>query len=158
MKNPLLNHPPKSTESVIAIAGHPVHAMLVSFPVAFLLGGLGSDLLYWQSYDPFWARMSLWLIGTGFIVGCMAAAAGMLEFFMVKEIRRHITSWSHFVAAIMLLSIAAANWWMRILEPEQTLLPWGIFLSAVSAVSLIIASWFGGKLVFEHNVGTGNED
>ncbi|OGB26127.1 MAG: hypothetical protein A3I66_13570 [Burkholderiales bacterium RIFCSPLOWO2_02_FULL_57_36] len=149
---------PESTRSVIAIAGHPIHAMLISFPVAFLLAGLASDLAYWWSEDPFWARMSIWLIGAGFVMGSLASIAGTLDFLLVKEIRRHVTSWSHFIAAIMLVSLAAANWWLRVPNPEEMLLPWGLFMSGVTTLSIGTVGWFGGKLVFHHNVGGDTSD
>lgn len=158
MKSPLLKPTPQRARSVIAIAGHPIHAMLISFPVAFLLGGLASDVAYWWTGDPFWARFSLWIIGAGFIMGSLASLAGTLDFMCVKEIRRHVTSWSHFIAAIMLVSLAATNWWLRIPDPEGMLLPWGLFMSSVTAVSLSTVGWFGGKLVFHHNVGSRNTD
>jgi uncharacterized membrane protein len=153
MKSPLLKPAPERTRSVIAIGGHPVHAMLIAFPVAFLLGGLASDVAFWWSRDPFWARVSLWIIGTGFVMGSLASVAGTLDFLLVKEIRRHVTSWSHFIAAVMLISLAAANWWLRVPDPQDKLLPWGLFLSAVTALSISTVGWFGGKLVFHHNVG-----
>jgi uncharacterized membrane protein len=158
MKSPLLKPTPESARSVIAIAGHPIHAMLISFPVAFLIGGLASDLAYWWTEDSFWARMSLWMIGAGFVMGSLASIAGTLDFMLVKEIRRHVTSWSHFIAAIMLVSLAAANWWLRVPDPEEMLLPWGLFMSAVTVVSLSTVGWFGGKLVFHHNVGSDNAE
>ena len=158
MKNPLLSRPPKSTPSFIALAGHPVHAMLVAFPIAYLLGALASDAAFWWTGDPFWARASLWIIGSGLLIGTLAALAGMLDFLLVRKIRRHVTSWSHFLAGVMLLALTAANWWLRVPDPESGLLPWGMFLSGVSALSLSAAGWLGGKLVFEHNVGIGEED
>lgn len=158
MKNPLLSHPPKSTPSFVSIAGHPIHAMLVAFPIAYLLGALASDLAYWWTADPFWARVSLWIIGAGLLMGTLAAVAGMLDFLLISEIRHHVTSWSHFLAAVMLLSLTAANWWWRVPDPEHALLPWGLFLSAISALAIGVAGWLGGKLVFEHNVGTGEEE
>lgn len=158
MKNPLLLHPPKSTRSFIAVAGHPLHPMLVAFPIAYVVGTFATDAAYWWTGDPFWARMSVWVIGVGFVMGSLAAIAGMLDFMIVKEIRRHVTSWSHFLAAIMLLALTAANWWLRVPDPELGVLPWGIFLSGVSMVSLTFAGWLGGRLVFEHNIGTGEED
>lgn len=158
MKSPLLKPAPESTTSSIAIGGHPLHPMLITFPIAFLSGALGSDLAYWWSGDPFWARASLWLVGSGLAMGLLAALAGMLDFMLIKEIRRHVTSWSHFLIAIMLLSLAATNWWLRIDDPAREILPWGIYLSAVSTVALAVAGWLGGKLVFEHNIGSGEPE
>lgn len=158
MKNPLLSHPPKSTASYVSIAGHPIHPMLVSFPIAYVMGAVASDIAFWWTGDPFWARMSLWIIGIGFVVGILAAIAGTLDFMLVREIRHHVTSWSHFLAAVMMLALAGANWWLRVDNSEDALLPWGLFLSVVTAVALSFAGWLGGKLVFEHNVGIGDEE
>ena len=157
VKSPLLKTPPKSTESSIAIGGHPLHPMLITFPIAFLSGGLACDLAFWWTGDPFWARAALWIIGAGLVMGTLAAIAGALDFLLIKEIRFHVTSWSHMLTAVMLLSLAAANWWMRVDEPTLGVLPWGLFLSGVSALALGVAGWLGGKLVFEHSVGTGEE-
>jgi hypothetical protein len=49
--------------STVAIAGHPIHPILVTFPVALLSLAAGSDLGYWLTQDYFWARVSVWLIG-----------------------------------------------------------------------------------------------
>jgi uncharacterized membrane protein len=157
-KNPLLNHPPKSTPSHFKIAEHPIHAMLVAFPIAYLMGGLASDVAFWWTGDPFWARVSLWIIGMGLLLGLAAGAAGTIEFIMVPEIRHHVTSWSHFLAAVMMLSLTAANWWLRVPDPAERVLPWGMFLSAVTAAALSMVGWLGGKLVFEYRVGTGADE
>lgn len=158
MKSPLLKPAPESTTSSIAIGGHPLHPMLITFPIAFLSGALASDLAYWWTGDPFWARASLWLVGGGLAMGVLAALAGTLDFMLIKEIRRHVTSWSHFLTAVMLLSLAATNWWLRVDDPAAGIVPWGIYLSSVSAVALGVAGWLGGKLVFEHNIGSGEPE
>jgi uncharacterized membrane protein len=158
VKSPLLKTPPKSTESWIAIGGHPLHPMLITFPIAFLSGGLACDLGFWWTGDPFWARAALWIIGAGLAMGTLAAIAGTLDFLLIKEIRFHVTSWSHMLMAVMLLSLAAANWWLRVDDPALGVLPWGLFLSGASALALGVAGWLGGKLVFEHSVGTGEEE
>jgi uncharacterized membrane protein len=36
-------------------------------------------------------------------------------------------------------------------------LPWGLALSAVTAAAVGGAGWLGGKLVFDHNIGTADE-
>lgn len=158
VKSPLLKPAPESTHSAIAIAGHPVHAMLVSFPVAFTLGGLAGDLAYWWTGDPFWARLSVWVIGAAFFMGSLAGLAGTLDFMIVHKMRRQVASWSHFIAAVMLISLVAANWWYRVQDPQAAVLPWGLFMSVVSALSLSVVGWFGGKLVFHHNFGSDSNE
>lgn len=58
---PILSH--------MAIRGHPLHPMLIHFPVAALLGLVATDLAYLFSGDYFWARASLWLAGVGALGG-----------------------------------------------------------------------------------------
>lgn len=152
--NPLAQHPPASTRSSMAVGGHPIHPMLVNFPIAYLFGGLPSDLAFYWTGDPFWARASLWLLGIGFAMGTIAAVFGTLDFLLVKGVRKHTSSWTHFLLGVTLLAVACANWWMRIPDPASAVLPWGLFLSCVTAVAVGAAGWMGGKLVFDHHIGT----
>ena len=42
--------------SAVALVGHPIHVMMVHFPIAFVIATLGVDVVYWWSGDPFWVR------------------------------------------------------------------------------------------------------
>lgn len=146
------------THSTVAVAGHPLHPMLITFPIAFLLGGLGSDVLFLLSEDPFWARMSLWLIGGGTVMGSLAGITGTVELLAVRGIRRFSRAWNHFVASVMLLAAAFANWLWRIPDMEAAIWPWGVYMSGLTAGLVGFAGWLGGGLVFEHQVGIETED
>ncbi|MFN3515186.1 MAG: DUF2231 domain-containing protein [Phenylobacterium sp.] len=139
--------------SQIALAGHPIHAMLVTFPIALVCATLGGDFFYWLTADPFFARVSLWTSGWGFGLGLLAAVVGTAELLAARGIRRRPESWSHAVAAMMLLSVIGANWGLRLIDREGMVLPWGAFLSALGLVLVGLAGWHGGKLVFEHQMG-----
>jgi uncharacterized membrane protein len=139
------------TGSAVALIGHPIHAMLVHFPIAFAVGALGADLMWWFAADAFWLRAALWLSGLAFFSGIAAAIAGTAELFLVKGIRIRVASWTHATAAMMLISILAMNWGLRIAGGE--VLPHGIALSALGVVFAGFAGWHGGKLVLDHGVG-----
>ena len=141
-------------ESKIAVAGHPIHAMLVSFPVALTMCTLGADLFYWWTGDVFWARAALWAAGMAFLMGLLAGLSGTVELLMVPGIRARAASWTHFIIAMTLLAILGANWGFRLYGYEQTLLPYGILLSVFAAGFTGFAGWHGGKLVFDYQVGT----
>lgn len=151
--NPLAKEAPRSTTSSMAVGGHPVHPMLVNFPIAFLSAALPADLAFWWTADPFWARVSLWLLGAGFAAGLLAAVFGTLDFLIVREVRRYTSSWTHFLLGVTLLGIAGTNWWSRLADPAAAVWPWGIFLSGVTLLGVAAAGWMGGKLVFDHNIG-----
>jgi uncharacterized membrane protein len=139
--------------SRIALAGHPVHAMLVTFPIALVVATLGGDTLYWLTADPFFARVSLWTSGWGFGLGVVAGLAGTAELLAGHGIRRRPESWTHAVAAMMLLGTIGTNWGIRLINAEDAVLPWGLGLSLVGLVFVGLAGWQGGKLVFEHQIG-----
>lgn len=126
--------------------------MLVTFPIAFLMGALGTDLAFWYTGDAFWARVSLWLLGAGVFMGVLAGLAGTVELLWVKQIRRRPAAWNHFVLAVMMLAAAAINWVMRLEDPVGSILPVGLGLSVLVAVLVAGAGWLGGKLVFEHQI------
>lgn len=142
------------TESRIAILGHPVHAMSVAFPVALTFCALGADLFYWWSGDPFWARAGIWAAGTGFFFGMLAGVSGTAELLLVPGIRARAPAWTHFIIAVMLLSLLGANWGHRMQGYEEAVLPYGLLLSALSVVVVSATGWHGGKLVFDYRLGT----
>lgn len=144
--------------SRMAVAGHPLHPMTVTFPIAFLLAALPADLAFLYLQDAFWARVSLWLLGVGTFAGVVAGVIGTIELLWVEGIRRRITSWSHFVLAVMLLSVGFANWSLRLPDPVAAIYPWGVYLSALGALLTAIAGWLGGKLVFHHQIGIWDEN
>lgn len=149
---------PVGTTTQVAIARHPMHPMLVTFPIAFFIGALGTDITYWLLGDPFWARASTWLLGVGTLMGLLAGVAGAVELFSVAGIRRRAASWSHFVVAVMLLAVEFINWVSRIRTPMHAVDAAALYLSTLGAMLVVAAGWFGGKLVFEHQVGIHDEE
>src|SRR4051794_18645797 len=83
--------------STMAINGHPIHPMLVPFPVGFLVGALATDLAFWGIGDPFWSRASLWLLAAGFVMGALAAVIGLIDFLTIERARTGSTGWVHFI-------------------------------------------------------------
>ena len=138
--------------SEIALVGHPIHVIMVHFPIAFAVATLGVDVFYWFSGDAFWARVGIWSTGMAFWSGVAASIVGTGELLLVRGIRLLEASWSHAVAAMTLVAIVGANWGLRLIDPAS-ILPHGLALSALATVMVGFAGWHGGKLVFDHGVG-----
>jgi uncharacterized membrane protein len=141
-------------ESKIAVAGHPIHAMLVAFPIGLAVCALGADLFYWWTGDIFWARAALWSTGMAFLMGLLAGLSGTVELLSVPGIRARAASWTHFIIAMVLLSMLGANWGHRLSGYETAVLPYGLLLSILSVIFVGFAGWHGGKLVFDYQLGT----
>jgi len=143
------------TESRIAVAGHPIHAMFVTFPIALTMCTLGADSFYWWTGDVFWSRAALWASGMAFLFGLVAGLSGTVELLWVPGIRARSASWTHFIIAVMLLAILGANWGFRLATGyQEAVLPWGLPLSAFAAFFTAVTGWHGGKLVFDYHLGT----
>ncbi len=142
----------KDASSAVAVAGHPLHAMTVHFPIALVFVTLGVDVLYWWSADPFWLRAGVWSSGGAFFLGLAAGGVGTVELLAVAGIRERVASWAHAIAAVTLIAICGLNWGMRVTEAAD-ILPHGLLVSAMSAVITGMAGWHGGKLIFDHGIG-----
>lgn len=142
----------KPTESAIAVAGHPIHAMAVHFPIALIIGTLGIDVFYWWTGDPFWLRVGVWSSGGGFFAGMAAGLVGTVELLAVSGIRARAASWSHAIAAMTLIAVAGMNWGIRVTHAAEVL-PHGLLLSLLASALTGLAGWHGGKLIFDHGIG-----
>jgi uncharacterized membrane protein len=83
---------PRSTAS---IAGHPIHPMLITFPVAFFIATFVCDLVYWQTATANWATAATWLLGAGIVMAVLAAIAGLIDVLGDAQIRGLNDAWWH---------------------------------------------------------------
>ncbi len=145
--------------STVAILGHPIHPILVQFPIAFLVGATLSDVIYWFVRDSFWALAAYWLIVGGFVGGLAAALTGMLDFLRIERVRKRTAGWAHMVLNIIVMVLTLVNLLLRWNHPVSAVLPWGIVISLIAATALGISGWYGGELVYRHKIsviGNGN--
>lgn len=147
-----------TVESRMAIMKHPIHPVLVSFPVAFLTMLAPLDVLYLWLQDPFWAQLAFWLNAGGLAFGVLAGLVGTVDLLSIRVVRRHVSAWSHFVVAVMALSLAALGVWLRYPDPAAAVWPWGLLQSSVTLVVVAVAGWLGGTLTFRHGIGVYGED
>jgi uncharacterized membrane protein len=141
---------PKSTAQ---IAGHPLHPMLVPFPIAFFVAAFAVDLTYWQTQNEFWFTASEWLLGVGVIMALLAALAGITDLFGDPRIRALTIAWVHFLANLLAVVIEAINWWLRYQSGGGFVLPAGLVLSLIAVLLLLVTGWLGGELVYRRRVG-----
>ncbi len=149
---------PMNPKSTAAIGGHPIHPMLVVFPIAFLLATLVTDFIYINTQEPGWAIASMWLVATGVITALAAALAGFADFFGDSRVRAIRDAWRHMIGNLIAVTLAAISWGLRVTEgPAEAVLPWGLTLSVLIAGILAYTGWKGGELAYRHRVGVRNE-
>ena len=63
------------------LMGHPIHPMLVPFPIVFFISALATDIVFLRNGNDIWATASAWLLGAGLATAALAALAGLADFF-----------------------------------------------------------------------------
>jgi len=94
--------------STAQIAKHPIHPMLVPFPIVCFVGTLITDIAYYATANMIWADFSAWLVTVGVIMGVLAAIAGLIDFLGNRLIRAQRPAWPHVLGNILVLVLAAA--------------------------------------------------
>lgn len=61
------------TGRTAALGGHPLHPMLVGFPITLLIGAFVTDVIYLATDRAFWAQGSVWLLAAGVAMGSWPA-------------------------------------------------------------------------------------
>src|SRR4029078_11337570 len=140
-------------QSTPKIAGHPLHPMLVPFPIAGFVGALVCDLI--GTADPFWFKASEYLLGAGIIMALLAAVMGLTDFLGDSRIRALTIAWVHFLGNLVVVLIEAFNWFRRYSSgaADST----GTTLSALAVLLMLITGWLGWEMVYRKRVAIADE-
>ncbi|MBB2842620.1 UNVERIFIED_ORG: putative membrane protein [Rhizobium etli] len=145
---------PKST---LSIAGHPIHPMLIPFPVAFFAGTLVTDIVHSQSDNPFWPAASNWMLAAGLVMAALAALAGLTDFLGDARIRALRDAWLHMIGNVVVVLIEAVSLWRRLVQGPDFIVPTGMVLSLLAVALLLFNGWKGWEMVYRHRVGVKEE-
>jgi uncharacterized membrane protein len=140
---------PRSTAQ---IAGHPLHPMLIPFPIVCFVGAFFTDVVYARTLDAGWATASNWLLGLGLLTAVLAAAAGLTDYFGDDRIRRLGDALKHMLANVAAVVIELLNLVLRIGNPDF-INSTGVYLSGAVVLILLYSGWKGGDLVYKHRIG-----
>jgi uncharacterized membrane protein len=146
-------HERESVASKASIAGHPVHPMLIPFPIALLSLVPVTDITFAVTTAPFWASVSYYALWAGLISAGLAAAVGLVDFFGVARVRAVRAGWAHMLISVAIVALALVNLLLRVGDTTEVIVPAGLILSLVVLGLLIATGWYGGELVYRHKVG-----
>jgi uncharacterized membrane protein len=141
---------PRSTAK---IAGHPIHPMLVMFPVVLLIGVLVFDILFAATGNYYWTTFGLVALALGIVTALLAAVFGLIDYLGDRRVRALRSANRHLIANLIVVGLAIANLLMRYTGGPEWVLDWGVILSAATVVLLGYSGWKGSTLVYKHGVG-----
>jgi uncharacterized membrane protein len=138
-----------------SIAGHPLHAMLIVFPVGLFIFSLVCDLVSLRSGDPAtWSLVALYSMVGGFVGALAAAIPGLIDYSSLSHPGTKRTATIHMSINLIAVALYAWNIWLRTHGADPHGIP--IVLSIVAVAGLAVSGWLGGKMVHEYGVGVVN--
>lgn len=139
------------------IAGHPLHPMLVAFPIAFFVATLVCDLVFWRAALPGWATATQWLLGAGLVMAALAALAGLTDVLGDRRIRAIGDVWLHAGGNVIVVLLELYNFYIRYSQGAAAIVPTGLIISLVVVLILLFTGWKGWGMVYRHRVGVRND-
>ena len=142
--------------SKVKMAGHPVHPMVVAYPVAFYTAALVCYIVYASNQDSFWFKVAVMANVAGVVMAAVAAVPGFIDWlFIPSDSRAKKTGLFHMICNVLALvcfSIAAFTEYKKweTVNPELGL---AIPLTAVGFGLTLVAGFLGWTLVQKHHVG-----
>jgi uncharacterized membrane protein len=144
-------------ESKTKILGHPVHPVLIVFPLGLLAASLGFDVGYLTTGDPEFAIVSFWLISAGIIGGVLAAVFGAIDWWAIPSGTRAkgVGLW-HGGGNVVVVLLFIASWWLRRQLSGYAPSSGALALSCIAVLLAFVTGWLGGELVDRLGVGVDN--
>ena len=149
--------PTRNPVSSANLFGHPLHPMLVLFPVAFFVATFASDLVFWRTGQAIWATAAIWLLGAALVMAALAALAGLTDFIGDARIRQISDAWQHAIGNVIAVLISLFSFYERYRYGSSVIVPLGLILSLIVVCILLFTGWKGGELVFRHRVAVYDE-
>lgn len=133
--------------------GHPIHQMLIVFPLGLLGTSLLFDILHMVTGGDHWALVSYYMIAAGIISGLIAAPFGTIDWLAIPSgTRAKRIGGLHGGGNVVVLLLFVLSWLLRRDDPTN---PGGleVGLSAAAVVLSLVTGWLGGELVDRLGVG-----
>ena len=137
--------------SPASIKGHPLHPVLVAFPIVLWIFSIISDLIFKLGYGgPVWNDVAFYTLAGGIVGALVAALPGLIDLVSIENSKSKSIGIWHMVINLLAVSLYCVNFWLRMHRAPGDNLP--ITLSVIGVVFILISGWLGGELVYVRGV------
>jgi uncharacterized membrane protein len=140
-------------ESKAKLFGHPIHQMLIVFPLGLLATSFVFDIVFLVTGSGRFADISFWMIASGVIGGLLAAVFGLIDWLAIpKGTRANFIGALHGLGNVVVVGLFAVSWLLRYdipTAPEAA----AVVVSGVAVTLALVTGWLGGELVNRLAVG-----
>lgn len=140
-------------ESKAKLFGHPIHQMLIVFPLGLLGMAALFDAIQWFSGDGDWSRHAYAMMGAGILSGLVAAVFGLIDYLAIpSNTRAKKIGMLHGGGNVIVTGMFILSWWLRRDNPGDPGTA-ALLLSIGGALLALVTGWLGGELVDRLAVG-----
>ena len=140
-------------DSKAKLFGHPIHQMLVVFPLGLFVTAVVFDIVGLIRGDGYWSGMAFWMIAAGIVGGLLAAIFGLVDWLAIPTgTRAKFIGLLHGAGNVLVTLLFITSWLLRRPAPES-LTTAQFLLSAVGILIALVTGWLGGELVDRLGVG-----
>ena len=141
-------------ESRVKLFGHPVHPMLVVFPLGLLATAVIFDLLYLIFDNRLLPTASYYMIAAGVLGGLLAAIFGFIDWLALPNASRakNIGLW-HGIGNVVIVLLFTGSWLLRRDNVDFVPDSAALMLSFDGTALALFTAWIGGELVYRLGVG-----
>lgn len=138
------------------IAGHPIHPMLIAFPIAFYTATVATLIVFTAIGNLFWYRVAMWTNLAGVVMAAVAAIPGAIDLFSLpRHSAARATGLRHAgfnVLALALFTISVVILYANrgTANPDAAA---PLVLGILGVASTLVAGWLGWTLTQTHHVG-----
>src|ERR1700683_5536700 len=132
--------------SPASINKHPVHPMLVAFPIGLWVFALICDVMRAVTGNTAWQTVAIYCIAGGIVGAVAAAVPGLIDYFSIDEAAMKRIANLHLALNLGAVVIFAINLWLRLLRPAESYLALG--MSILGVVAIGVGGWLGGEMVY----------
>lgn len=141
-------------ESKVKLLGHPIHPMLIVFPLGLLITALVFDVVYLSTRNTSFATVSFWCIAAGIVGGLLAALFGLIDWLNVpNDTRAKSVGMWHGLGNVVVVALFAVSWWIRYNDAAHVPSTAAFVLALLGVALGGVTGWLGGELVDRLGVG-----
>ena len=135
-----------------SVRNHPIHPMLVVFPIGLWIFSLVCDAIYHLGpHNPFWKSVAFYSMAGGVIGSVLAAIPGFIDYLSLRNRQVRKIATTHMVLNLLVVAMFLFNLGIRYNASADSE-PFSVVLSIVAIVCLAVSGWLGGSLVYVHGV------